>query len=136
MSIEVTLPDGSVRTYEQPPTGLGIADGISKSLARKAVAARVNGDVVDLTRPVEQDASVEIITRDTPEGRDILRHDAAHALAEAAKELFPETQVTIGPAIDNGFYYDFARPEPFTPEDLERLEQRMREHAGEPVPTG
>jgi len=127
MSIEVTLPDGSVRTYEQPPTGLGIADGISKSLARKAVAARVNGDVVDLTRPVEQDASVEIITRDTPEGRDILRHDAAHALAEAAKELFPETQVTIGPAIDNGFYYDFARPEPFTPEDLERLEQRMRE---------
>jgi len=127
MSIEVSLPDGSVRAYEQPPTALAIADGISKSLAKKAVAARVDGELLDLTRPVEQDARVEIITRDTPEGLEILRHDAAHVLAEAAKELFPETQVTIGPSIENGFYYDFARPEPFTPEDLERMEERMRE---------
>lgn len=127
MSIEVTLPDGSSRSFDKPPTGLDLADDISKSLAKKAVAIRVNGELLDLTRAIESDASIEIVTRDTPEGEDLLRHDAAHVLAEAAKELFPETQVTIGPSIENGFYYDFARDEPFTPEDLERLEQRMRE---------
>jgi len=127
MSIEVTYPDGSVHSFERPPTGLEIAAGISKSLAKSAVAIRVDGDLRDLTRPIEGDADIEIVTRDTPEGVDLLRHDAAHVLAEAAKELFPETQVTIGPSIENGFYYDFARETPFTPEDLERMEQRMRE---------
>ncbi len=127
MSIELTFPDGSSRTFDKPPTGLELAEGISKSLAKKAVAIRVNGDLLDLTRSIDADARVEIVTRDTPDGVDLLRHDAAHVLAEAAKELFPETQVTIGPSIENGFYYDFARDEPFTPEDLERLEERMRE---------
>jgi threonyl-tRNA synthetase len=127
MSIEVTFPDGSGRSFNQPPTGLEIAEGIGKSLAKRAVAIRVNGDLIDLTRAIDRDAKVEIVTRDTPEGLDLLRHDAAHALAEAAKELFPETQVTIGPSIENGFYYDFARDEPFTPEDLEQMEARMRE---------
>jgi len=127
MSIEVTFPDGSNRSFDKPPTGLELAEGISKSLAKKAVAIRVDGELRDLTRPIDADASVEIVTRDAPDGEDLLRHDAAHVLAEAAKELFPETQVTIGPSIENGFYYDFARGEPFTPEDLERLEERMRE---------
>ncbi|MFZ0487323.1 MAG: threonine--tRNA ligase, partial [Arenicellales bacterium] len=106
---------------------LEIADGIGKSLSKQAVAIRVDGILVDLTRPIERNAGVEIVTRDSPEGLDLLRHDAAHVLAEAAKELFPETQVTIGPSIENGFYYDFAREEPFTPDDLERMEERMRE---------
>lgn len=127
MSIEVTFPDGSRRSFDHPPSGLQLAEGISKSLAKKAVAIRVNGELLDLVRPIEADAAVEIVTRDSPDGEELLRHDAAHVLAEAAKELFPETQVTIGPAIDNGFYYDFARAEPFTPDDLERLEARMRE---------
>jgi threonyl-tRNA synthetase len=127
MPIEVTFPDGSTRSFDEPPTGLALAESISKSLAKKAVAIRVNGELRDLTRPIQSDASIEIVTRDTPEGVDLLRHDAAHVLAEAAKELFPDIQVTIGPSIENGFYYDFARDEPFTPEDLEKLEERMRE---------
>ncbi|MBS1269664.1 MAG: Threonine--tRNA ligase [Gammaproteobacteria bacterium] len=127
MSVDVTLKDGSVQSFDRPPFGLEIADNIGKSLAKKAVAIRVNGDLVDLTRPIERDAIVEIVTRDTREGLDLLRHDAAHVLAEAAKELFPETQVTIGPSVENGFYYDFARDAPFTPEELERMEERMRE---------
>jgi threonyl-tRNA synthetase len=127
MSIDVTFPDGSIRSFGAPPTGLEIADGIGKSLSKQAVAIRVDGNLVDLTRPIERNAGVEIVTRDSPEGLDLLRHDAAHVLAEAAKELFPETQVTIGPSIENGFYYDFAREEPFTPDDLERMEERMRE---------
>jgi len=127
MSIEVTFPDGSHRSFDKPPTGLELAEGVSKSLAKNAVAVRVDDRLLDLTRPIESDAAIEIVTRDTPDGEDLLRHDAAHVLAEAAKELFPETQVTIGPSIENGFYYDFARDEPFTPEDLERMEARMRE---------
>ncbi|HSH40583.1 MAG TPA: threonine--tRNA ligase [Arenicellales bacterium] len=127
MSIEVTLPDGSHRSFDKPPTGLELAENIGKSLAKKAVAVRVDGELRDLTRTIDSDASVEVVTRESPDGEDLLRHDAAHVLAEAAKELYPETQVTIGPSIENGFYYDFAREEPFTPEDLERLEERMRE---------
>jgi len=126
-AITITLPDGAKRQYEAPPTGLSIAQEISGSLARQAVAIRVNGALFDLTRPIETDASVEIIKRDSVAGLEVLRHDAAHVMAEAVKELFPETQVTIGPAIEDGFYYDFARTEAFTPEDLESIEQRMRE---------
>ena len=127
MAVRIEFPDGASRQFEAPPTGEAIAQGISPSLARNAVAVRVDGELRDLGRPIEQDASVEIIMRDSGEGLDILRHDAAHVMAEAVKELFPETQVTIGPAIENGFYYDFAREEPFTPEHLEQIEKRMHQ---------
>jgi threonyl-tRNA synthetase len=124
---EYTLPDGSTRAFDGPATGTDIAESIGRRLAKDAVAIRVLGVLLDLTRTIDSGAAVEIVTRDSPEGLEILRHDAAHVLAEAVKELYPETQVTIGPAIENGFYYDFARDEPFTPEDLERMEARMRE---------
>ncbi|HEX7037349.1 MAG TPA: threonine--tRNA ligase [Pseudomonadales bacterium] len=125
--VNITLPDGSQRRFDRPVTGEELAASISKSLAKAAVAVRVNGKLIDLYLPIEQDATVEIVTRDSKDGVELLRHDAAHVMAEAVKELYPETQVTIGPTIENGFYYDFAREEPFTPEDLEKIEQRMRE---------
>jgi threonyl-tRNA synthetase len=123
----ITLPDGTKRTYDAGVDGAAVARSIGPRLERDAVAVRVDGALRDLTRPIEQDAKVEIITRATPDGLELLRHDAAHVMAEAVKELYPETQVTIGPAIENGFYYDFARKEPFTPEDLEKIEARMHE---------
>jgi threonyl-tRNA synthetase len=123
----IKLPDSSEHRYDHAVTGEEIAGAIGKSLARDAVAIRVNGELFDLTRNIDDDAHIEIITRDTPDGLELLRHDAAHVLAEAVKELWPETQVTIGPAIENGFYYDFAREEPFTPEDLTIIEVRMKE---------
>jgi threonyl-tRNA synthetase len=123
----ITLPDGSVKQYDAAVTGAEIAASIGKSLARDAVAVRVDGALYDLNRDIEADASVEIITRDSDDGLELLRHDAAHVLAEAVKELWPDTQVTIGPAIENGFYYDFAREEPFTEDDLEVIEMRMSE---------
>ena len=123
----IQLPDGSTRKYEQAVTGSAIASDIAKSLARDAVAIRVNGELWDLTRDIVDDAGIEIVTRDSEEGLELLRHDAAHVLAEAVKELWPETQVTIGPAIENGFYYDFARDDPFTEDDLSTIEARMRE---------
>ena len=125
--VNITLPDGSVREYDRPVTPLAVAQDISGSLAKAAVAAVVDGEAWDLTREVADDAKVSIVTRDSEPGLEVLRHDAAHVLAEAVKELYPETQVTIGPAIENGFYYDFAREVPFTPDDLERIEQRMHE---------
>ena len=124
---KITLPDGSERQFEAAVSGAEIALSIGKSLARDAVAIRVDGTPWDLTRSIEQDATVEIVTRDSDAGLELLRHDAAHVLAEAVKELWPATQVTIGPAIDNGFYYDFAREEPFTDADLETIESRMKE---------
>lgn len=123
--VDITLPDGSVRQYADAVTGLDIAVDISKSLGKAALAVKVNGELQDLYLPITQDANVAIITKDTDEGVDLLRHDAAHVLAEAVKELYPETQVTIGPTIENGFYYDFARETPFTTEDLVVIEQRM-----------
>ena len=123
----IELPDGSRRDFPPAATGADIAAAISKSLARDAVAIRVDDELRDLTRAVDADARIEIITRDSADGLELLRHDAAHVLAEAVKELWPTTQVTIGPAIDNGFYYDFARDEPFTAEDLEVIEARMKE---------
>ena len=125
--LTIKLPDGSKREFKSPVTGEFIANEISKSLAKEAVAVNVDGEFWDLSRDITTDASVEVIKRDSPEGLEILRHDAAHILAEAVKELWPETQVTIGPAIDNGFYYDFARDDPFTPEDLEIISKRMLE---------
>jgi threonyl-tRNA synthetase len=124
---KIQLPDGSERQFDQAVTGLAIAESIGKSLARDAVAVRVDDDLWDLTRDIENDASVAIVTRDSDDGLELLRHDAAHVLAEAVKELWPETQVTIGPAIQNGFYYDFAREEAFTEEDLQVIETRMKE---------
>ena len=123
----ITLPDGSERQYDNAVTGFDIASSIGEGLARAAVAVRVNGDMWDLTRDIDSDATVEIVVRDSDDGVELLRHDAAHVLAEAVKELWPETQVTIGPAIENGFYYDFSRAEPFTEADLETIEKRMKE---------
>ena len=124
---EIRLPDGSTRRFEDSIDGQRLAESIGRGLARDAVAIRIDGVLRDLTAPITDGAEVEIVTRDTPDGLELLRHDSAHVMAEAVKELFPETQVTIGPAIENGFYYDFSRPEPFSSEDLEVIEQRMRE---------
>jgi threonyl-tRNA synthetase len=125
--VNITLPDGSVRSYDHAVSGLDVAGDISKSLAKAALAVTVDGAITDVYLPIEQDAQVTIVTKDSPEGLELLRHDAAHILAEAVKELYPETQVTIGPVIENGFFYDFAREEKFTPEDLPLIEARMRE---------
>lgn len=124
---KIRLPDGSERQFDDAVTGAEIAADIAASLARDAVAIRVNGELWDLTRSITEDAAIQIITRDSDDGLELLRHDAAHILAEAVKEIWPDTQVTIGPAIDNGFYYDFARDEPFTPDDLSTIEARMKE---------
>lgn len=124
--IEITLPDGAIKEYPQGVTGFEIAASISKKLAKEAIVVRVNDTLWDITRPIETNSHVAIITKNDPEALEIFRHDAAHALAQAAKELYPEVQVTIGPSIENGFYYDFYREAPFTPEDLKKLEDRMR----------
>lgn len=127
MSIQITFPDGAVKSFDAGITGLAIAQGISPGLAKKAALVSVNDELWDLTRPIEQDARIAIVTRDKPEALETIRHDAAHVLAQAVQELFPGTQVTFGPATETGFYYDFARAEPFTESDLEKIEQRMRE---------
>jgi len=125
--IAVTLPDGSHREFADPVSGADLAAAIGPGLAKAAIAIKLDGRARDLATIVDHDAKVAIITRDSAEGLEILRHDAAHVMAEAVKELYPGTQVTFGPATETGFYYDFARSEPFTPEDLERIEARMRE---------
>lgn len=125
--IEVILPDGAKRQLVSGSTGTALATNISKSLAKKAIAIKQNGKLVDLALELTDGAAVEIITIDSPEALELLRHDCAHVLAEAVQELFPGTQVTIGPAIENGFYYDFAREQPFTPDDLEIIQKRMKE---------
>ena len=125
--IAITLPDDSIREFPNPPTGLEIAASIGKGLAKAAVAIDVGGEMLDLSRVIEQDSRVAIITRDDPRALDLLRHDAAHVMAQAVQELYPDTQVTIGPSIEDGFYYDFARETPFTPEDLQRIERRMHD---------
>ena len=126
-AVVLKLKDGSERHYDKSLSGLEVAQSISPRLAKEAVAIRLNGQLRDLTTLVETGAQVEIITRQDVEGLEILRHDAAHIMAEAVQELFPGTQVTIGPAIENGFYYDFHRETPFTPDDLLKIEDRMRE---------
>jgi len=125
--VAITLPDGSIRRYDAPVSAEQVARGIGKRLAAEALVARIDGRLTDLAAPIDGDARLELITRDRPEALEILRHDCAHVLAEAAKELWPDIQVTIGPAIEDGFYYDFARATPFTPDDLAALEVRMRE---------
>jgi threonyl-tRNA synthetase len=124
---KITLPDGSARDFDAVTRGADIAQSIGAGLAKAAVAIRIDGELWDLSRDIEADVAIEIVTRDSDDGLELLRHDAAHILAEAVKELWPDTQVTIGPAIENGFYYDFARKEPFTEEDLSVIETRMKE---------
>ncbi|MGB5260757.1 MAG: threonine--tRNA ligase [Gammaproteobacteria bacterium] len=123
----VTLPDGSTRAFEHAVTVHDVASDIGPGLARAALAGKINGAMVDTSFLIEDDAQLAIITSRDEEALELLRHDAAHIMAQAVQELWPDTQVTIGPAIENGFYYDFARDEPFTPDDLEKIEQRMRE---------
>ncbi|MEM7491927.1 MAG: threonine--tRNA ligase [Pseudomonadota bacterium] len=125
--VQVTLPDGSARDYEAGVSPFEIAESISKSLAKKAMAAKVDDELYDLTRPLEGDAKVEILTSGDPDVLFMIRHGTAHALAQAVQELYPETQVTIGPVVDDGFYYDFAREEPFSTEDFEAIEAKMAE---------
>ena len=125
--IKVSLPDGSVREYEEGASSFDVAKSISNSLAKKALAARVDGELRDLMRPLDGDAKVELVTANDAEGLELIRHDAAHVLAQAVQELYPDAQVTIGPVIDDGFYYDFAREEPFSTEDFEKIEKKMRE---------
>jgi threonyl-tRNA synthetase len=126
-SIQITLPDGSQKPVEAGSRPIDIARAISPRLADAAIVAKVNGELSDLTRPIETDATVEILTTKDPAALQVYRHSTAHLLAAAVLELFPETQLGIGPPIENGFYYDFDRPTPFTPEDLEKIEARMWE---------
>src|SRR6266852_1780817 len=127
MSIQVRLPDGSTQSVEPGTRPIDIARGISPRLADTAIVARVNGELYDLTRPLETDAELKILTTKDPEALQVYRHSTAHLLAAAVLELFPETKLGIGPPIDTGFYYDFDRPTPFTPEDLEKIEKKMWE---------
>ncbi|MBL1421190.1 MAG: threonine--tRNA ligase [Alphaproteobacteria bacterium] len=128
--INITFPDGATREYEKGQTGFDIALSISKSLSKKAVAVTLNGEMQDLAEPILADAELSIILRDDEAALELIRHDAAHVMAEAVQELFPGTQVTIGPVIENGFYYDFARDEPFHEEDLVKIEAKMRQIIG------
>ncbi|MCP1199360.1 threonine--tRNA ligase [Notoacmeibacter sp. MSK16QG-6] len=125
-SISLIFPDGSVREFPAGTTGKDVADSISKSLSKKSVAIALDGELRDIADPMS-DGAIEIVTRDDPRALELIRHDAAHVMAEAVQELWPDTQVTIGPVIENGFYYDFAREEPFTPEDFPVIEKKMRE---------
>ena len=125
--VSLTFPDGSKREFDAGVTGADVAGSIAKSLAKKAIAVMLDGKLKDLADPIESDAEIRIVTRDDAEALELIRHDAAHVMAEAVQALFPGTQVTIGPVIENGFYYDFARDEPFHPDDLEKIEAKMRE---------
>jgi threonyl-tRNA synthetase len=125
--VALTFPDGARREYPQGITGLDIAKGISPSLAKRTVAMAIDGTVADLADPIEKDAKIEFLTREDPRALELIRHDAAHVMAEAVQSLWPGTQVTIGPVIENGFFYDFHRNAPFTPEDLPVIEKKMRE---------
>ncbi|MGA2213359.1 MAG: TGS domain-containing protein, partial [Bryobacteraceae bacterium] len=126
-SLTITLPDGSQKSVPAGSSPMDIAKSIGPRLADDAVVARVDGQLWDLTRPFEKDAKLEILTSRNPEALEVYRHSTAHLLAAAVLELFPETKLGIGPPTDTGFYYDFQRETPFTPEDLEKLEARMQE---------
>lgn len=123
--VTLTFPDGATRDYDSGVTAMEVAKGISKGLAKKVLAAKLDGELVDAALPIEGDAKIELVTAEDPEGLELIRHDAAHVLAEAVQELFPGTQVTIGPVIENGFYYDFHREEPFSEDDFAAIEKKM-----------
>jgi threonyl-tRNA synthetase len=134
MMVALTFPDGARREYPNGSTGLDIAKGISPSLAKRTVAMALDGALTDLNDPIERDARIEFLTREDPRSLELIRHDCAHVLAEAVQTLWPGTQVTIGPVIENGFYYDFFRNQPFTPEDFAAIEKTMREIIGRDKP--
>src|SRR5712671_8099879 len=126
-SIHVKLPDGSVKDVPKGTTALDIAKSISPRLADAALVAKTNGDLIDLTKPLEKDTDLRLLTDKDPEALEVYRHSSAHLLAAAVLELFPETKLGDGPPTESGFFYDFYRPTPFTPEDLEKIEKRMQE---------
>ena len=126
-NVAITLPDGSVKQFDGPVTGAELAAAIGPGLAKAALAIKIDGEVLDLSRSIDADSTVEIVTRKSEDALDLIRHDTAHVMAEAVQALYPGTQVTIGPSIENGFYYDFAREEPFAPDDLEKIEAKMME---------
>jgi threonyl-tRNA synthetase len=133
-SIHIKLPDGSTKEVPKGTTALDVAKSISPRLAEAALVAKTSGDLIDLTRPLEQDTDLRILTEKNPEALQVYRHSSAHLLAAAVLELFPETKLGHGPATENGFFYDFYRPTPFTPEDLEKIEKKMRELAQQNIP--
>jgi threonyl-tRNA synthetase len=133
--VNITLPDGKVLSFTRGVTGAEVAAAIGPGLAKAALIVEVNGKQWDLFRPIDQDAKLRVITKKDPEALELIRHDTAHVLAMAVQELFPGTQVTIGPAIEDGFYYDFARDTPFTPDDLPKIEAKMRDMVAEDLPT-
>jgi len=132
--ISVTFPDGAARSFEPGVSGFDIAQSISPSLAKKTLAMALDGKLTDLADPVTADSKIEFVTREDPRGLELIRHDAAHVMAEAVQSLWPGTQVTIGPVIENGFYYDFYRAEPFTPEDFKAIEKKMAEIIAKDTP--
>src|SRR5437879_7645351 len=133
-TIQVTLPDGSKQEVPRGTTPAEIARKISQGLAREALVARVDGELIDLSRPLEENTALRILTAKDPEALQVFRHSAAHLLAAAVLELFPDVKLGIGPPIDYGFFYEFLREQPFTPEDLERIETKMRELAAQDIP--
>jgi threonyl-tRNA synthetase len=133
--VTLTLPDGKALTFARGVTGAEVAAAIGPGLAKAALVIELDGKEWDLFRPIEQDAGIRIVTRKDKEALELIRHDTAHLLAMAVQELFPGTQVTIGPAIEDGFYYDFAREEPFRPDDLPKIEARMHEIVKQARPT-
>jgi len=133
-TVQITLPDGSKRSYPRGTTVREVAASIGPRLARDAWAGKLDGKVVDLVTPIESDASLEIITAKSPDAVPIYRHSTAHLTAQAVKRLFPDVQIGIGPPIENGYYYDFNPVRPFTPEDLTAIEAEMRKIIGEDFP--
>ena len=135
--ISLTFPDGATRSYPAGITAAEVAEGISKSLGKSALAAKVDGALTDLSQPIEADAALEIVTARDEAALELIRHDCAHIMARAVQELWPDVKVTIGPVIENGWYYDFDRDAPFSSEDLEAIEKKMREiiAARDPVTT-
>src|SRR5208283_4856408 len=131
---DISLPDGAVKHFDGPVPVIAVAQSIGPGLAKAALAAKVNGELVDTSYVIDRDAQVAIVTDKDPEGLEVLRHSTAHLLAYAVKELFPEAQVTIGPVIEDGFYYDFSFKRPFTPEDLAAIEKRMAELVKRDIP--
>jgi len=132
--VQITLPDGSLREFPGPVTVAEVAASIGAGLAKAALGGKVNGQLVDTSFSMTADSKLAIVTAKDPEGLELIRHSSAHLLAYAVKSLFPEAQVTIGPVIDNGFYYDFSYSRPFTPEDLVAIEKRMSELAAKDEP--
>ncbi|MDD1651121.1 MAG: threonine--tRNA ligase, partial [Methylococcaceae bacterium] len=130
----ISLPDGSRRVFDQPVSLMAVAESIGTGLAKAALAGKIDGELVDLSRVIEKDAAVAIVTGRDVEGVEVIRHSTAHLLAQAVKALFPSAQVTIGPVVDNGFYYDFSFERPFTPEDLTAIERKMEELAAQATP--